>query len=100
MTDIECYCCRESELCLDLIDGSLKCLTVKAELASYVAHKPPLEMMYIHGMIPRFLTGPAPSQLSNRPGVLTFWYTHFAILSICNHEYFKDFCAVIIVANY
>ncbi len=78
-TDIECFCCRESELCLDLIDGSLKCLTEKAELASYVAHQPSLEMMYIDGMIRRFLKGPAPSQLSNRSGVLTYLYVHFAM---------------------
>lgn len=64
-TDDECYCCKEHELLIEQ-SYTLKCATDIDNLEEYVAHKPSLEMAYIHGMIKRCLKGPAPQELSNR----------------------------------
>ena len=65
-TDPECYCCTEHELLVDQVTELGTCITNKPSLDDYVTHKPMLEMMYIDGMIRRLLTGPAPTELTNR----------------------------------
>ncbi|MGH0136531.1 UNVERIFIED_CONTAM: hypothetical protein FKN15_035862, partial [Acipenser sinensis] len=46
---------------------SLKCIPDKAELDTYIVHKPTLEMAYIDTMIKRQVKGSAPNgEFSNR----------------------------------
>ncbi len=66
-SDEECFCCKEHELALDIMDSTqIQCLTEKNDLESYVAHRPSLEMLFVDCLIRRFVRGPAPEQLSNR----------------------------------
>ncbi|XP_077417227.1 amyloid-beta A4 precursor protein-binding family A member 1-like [Vanacampus margaritifer] len=76
-TYIECFCCHEHELAVDKMEeNKLKCLTLKVDLPDYVFHVPSLELMYVSGMIRKYLRDPAPDQLSNQQCRLMAYRTY------------------------